>query len=212
MSFAKVRAAITSRPATAAAIVIGALVPVFGVLFLNWNAGEILVLFWIENVIVGALTAPRILAAGRAGPASLFLTGFFLFHYGFFCAVHLVFVLLLAGGFLGRQGELFDPLTHSLAQPAFLWGIAAIAVLDLVSQIRDWWLPGRWRDATPQLEMGRPYGRIIVLHMTILIGAWAALSLGAPVWSVVILCLMKAALELGLLGFSGFGLGKPVEP
>lgn len=210
MSLARIRAAIASKPFTASTIVIGNLVPVFGVLFLGWNAAQILVLFWIENVIIGILTAPRILASGKGEPMAWFLTGFFVFHYGFFCGVHLVFVLLLAGGFMHQQAGLLDPLASALAQTSFLWGMAAVGLINLVAQLRDWWLPGLWRESDPQTEMSRPYGRIMVLHFTILIGAWAAFSLGAPVWSVLILCLLKAALELGLLGFSGFRLGKPV--
>lgn len=210
MSLAKIRAAIASKPFTAATIVIGNLVPVFGVLFLGWNAAQILVLFWIENVILGVLTAPRILASGRGGPMAWFMTGFFVIHYGFFCGVHLVFVLLLAGGFMSHNAGMLEPLSNALTQPAFLWGVAAVALINLIGQLRDWWLPGLWRDSDPQTEMSRPYGRIMVLHFTILIGAWAVLSVGGPVWAVLILCLMKAALELGLLGFSGFRLGKPV--
>lgn len=208
MVLTPLRTAIASKPVAVATILVGNLVPIFGVLFLGWNAAQILVLFWIENVIIGVLTAPRILASGRGVPSAWFLTGFFVFHYGFFCGVHLVFVLLLAGGFLERQGGLFEPLSGALGQPDFLWGVAAVALINLVGQLRDWWLPGLWRDSEPQTEMIRPYGRIIVLHMTILIGAWGVLSLGAPVWAVLILCLMKAALELGLLGFFGFRLGK----
>ena len=209
MTLSWIRAAIASRPFAVAAILIGNLVPVLGVVALGWDAAQILILYWIENVVLGVLTVPRLLAAGRKKPGSaIFLTGFFIVHYGFFCIGHLVFVILLIGSFMGFAEGPVRQLTDVLGSPGFLWAVAAVAAINLVVQIRDWWIPGKWRDAEPQAEMFKPYGRIIVLHMTILIGAWAVLNLGAPAGAILVLCLLKAALELGLLGFSAFNSGK----
>lgn len=200
-----IRAAIASKPAAVAAILIGNLVPVFGVLFLGWDAAQILILYWTENVILGLLTVPRLLAAGRAKPGeAAFLAGFFTVHYGFFCLGHLVFALLLVSDFAGRGGSMLAIFTGVVQQPGFLWAVLALALLNLVIQIREWWAPGKWRTSEPKTEMFKPYGRIFVLHLTVLLGAGVVLGIGAPAAAILILCLMKTALELGLLGFSAF--------
>ncbi|MEE4380730.1 MAG: DUF6498-containing protein, partial [Pseudomonadales bacterium] len=67
------------------------LLPLAGVLFWDWHVGALLVLYWSENVILGACTIVKMLAAGPV--RGLFTAAFFLVHYGGFCAVHGVFVL-----------------------------------------------------------------------------------------------------------------------
>lgn len=189
-----------SGPAwTLGLILAGNLIPVFGVAFLGWDAAQILLLFWAENIVVGLLTLPRILAAkgdrsGQEGsPAA---NGcFFVVHYGVFCIGHLVFALSLAGDFARTDGQ-GDVWTRTFGDGGFWLAVLAIAVLHVISQIRDWWVKRAWRDASPMLEMFRPYGRIVVLHVTVLFGAWLMLALHAPAWTVLLLCLGKTVLEV----------------
>jgi hypothetical protein len=42
-----------------------------------------------------------------------------------------------------------------------------------------------------------PYGRVVVLHMTIIFGGFVVLSLGQPVAAVALLALLKTGLEMG---------------
>ncbi len=92
---------------SALALVAANLVPLAGVLFLGWTVFATLLLFWVENVIVGAFNVLRMLVAqpqiGAMWAAKLFMIPFFTFHYGMFVTVHGVFVLtLFGGGFAGR--------------------------------------------------------------------------------------------------------------
>lgn len=189
---------------TVAAILVGNLIPVAGVLFLGWDAARILMLYWVENVVVGLLTLPRIVAAqrlptgasgGRLGNA-ISVSVFFVIHYGVFCMGHLVFAMALAADFIAAEGGDRDVWDRTFDDPAFLWAILAMAALHLVTQVRSWWMTGAWRQASPTLEMFKPYGRIFVLHLTVLLGAWLLLVFKAPAWVVLILCLGKAGLEL----------------
>jgi hypothetical protein len=172
------------------------LIPVGGVVFLSWDAGAILILYWIENVIIGALTLPRIVMAQGAVPhrqggqreSRAGLGCFFVIHYGIFTLVHGVITLVLAARFVtedavGLQGDLG-------------WAVAATAILHGVAFFRDWIRPRKWLTASPAFEMMRPYGRIFVLHITIILGAWGLSELSAPTWTVLVLCLLKAVLEL----------------
>jgi hypothetical protein len=46
--------------------------------------------------------------------------------------------------------------------------------------------------------MFAPYGRVIVLHLTILFGAFVAALLGAPIGVLIILVVLKTAFDLRL--------------
>lgn len=202
MTLNEIAAQWATRPVALATVVVGNLIPVFGVLFLGWDAAQILILYWVENVILGVLTLPRLIAAAKGKGEGWFLAGFFIVHYGLFCFGHLTFALLIVSDFTDEAGGLYGWLFAMLRQPSFLWAVAAIAVLNLATQIREWWGPGLWRTADPKLEMFKPYGRIFVLHLTVLFGSAVAMMLGAPVAAILILCVLKALLELRLLAFS----------
>jgi hypothetical protein len=63
-----------------------------------------------------------------------------------------------------------------------------------------YWVGGQcWRNTDLQALMGEPYPRIIIVHVTILIGGFLVMALGQPVWAVVILGLLKTAAETGHL-------------
>lgn len=174
------------------------LVPVAGVVFLHWDAGAILILYWVENVIIGLLTLPRILTAqgvlpqrqGGKAETRAGLGCFFVLHYGIFTLVHGGFTLWLAARFVtGDQ-------TQAWPAGGLWWAIAATAILHVIAFARDWVRTGAWRSASPMFEMFRPYGRIFVLHITVMLGAWGLSELTAPTWTVLVLCLLKGTLEL----------------
>ena len=51
---------------------------------------------------------------------------------------------------------------------------------------------------SPIRQMFAPYGRVVVLHLTILIGAFAVAILGAPIGALVVLVVLKTAFDLRL--------------
>lgn len=194
---------------TTVAILIGNLIPIFGVIFLGWDAAQILLLYWCENVIIGVLTLPRLLTAQGvkayppAGPGEiqirldglagkLFLTVFFIVHYGIFCAVHGLFTVLLAGGSSANPVGL---ISATAQDRTFQIAIAAIVLVQLVVLVREWWLSGLFRRSDPGTEMFRPYSRILVLHMTVIIGAWGMMTIGASTWAILVLCAFKTIAE-----------------
>src|SRR5437870_10558218 len=77
---------------SAVVLVAANLVPLAGVLFFGWTVFATLLLFWLENVVVGGFNIARMLSAQPQSPAmwaaKLFLIPFFVFHYGMFVTVH----------------------------------------------------------------------------------------------------------------------------
>ena len=57
---------------------------------------------------------------------------------------------------------------------------------------------GEYLRTTVARQMFAPYGRLVVLHVTIIFGAVLIGVTGAPAAAIVVLVLLKIALDLGL--------------
>ena len=51
-------------------LIVANLVPLYGVFFLDWQIFPILLLFWMENVVVGIFNVFKMLVASPAKPTS----------------------------------------------------------------------------------------------------------------------------------------------
>lgn len=190
----------------------GAALIAWGVLALGWSPFIVMVLFWFENVVIGVGNVARMLVAGaRLGTAGLLggigIAAFFTVHYGMFTAVHGLFVAMLFGtGELGRDaldGGLTGPLASMLqyvaSQRDAWFAVAAIALLHASGFVQ--WL-GRTRELPPPLKelMGAPYGRIVVLHVTLIASGFLVQVLQTPVAGAMLLVALKLAYDLVTLG------------
>jgi hypothetical protein len=148
----------------------------------------------IENQLQGGPIATH--------AAKLFLVPFFCFHYGLFCLVHGVFVCVLLGGggpFAGGGPvDPFETAMQALQDPWLLLSIALLAASHVWSFLVNYVWGGEYRRTVPILLMFQPYGRIVVLHIAILAGGFAAAFLGSPVWFLVPLVIGKTLLDVNL--------------
>jgi hypothetical protein len=55
---------------------------------------------------------------------------------------------------------------------------------------------GEYRTLSPAQVMTQPYGRLVIMHLTILLGAFVSIFLGTPVGSLLVLIVGKTALDL----------------
>ena len=53
-----------------------------------------------------------------------------------------------------------------------------------------------YRSVTPQQQAMAPYGRLVILHVTIIVGAIVSLTIGSPVGAILVLVLLKTAVDL----------------
>jgi hypothetical protein len=207
MTSARAAAAFDLALALATAAVIA-----WGVLALGWSPFVVMLLFWFENVVIGAFNVAKMLATGlRLGAAGLLgavaLSAFFTVHYGLFTAVHGAFVVLLFGGAeVGRSamdggltGPLHSMLDYLFAQREGWLAVLAIVLVHLSGFVQ--WL-ARTREAPPPLKelMGAPYGRIMVLHVTLIASGFLVQALQAPVAGALLLVGLKLAYDLVTLG------------
>jgi hypothetical protein len=182
----------------------------YGVLVLGWPVFAVMALFWFENVVIGVFNLLKMMVSGaRLGVAGLIgavaLGVFFTFHYGMFTAVHGVFVVALFGGELGQgamSGGLFEPLfrmlDRMLASSDGRLAAAAIVALHAAGFVR-WGLDTRAAPAALKELMGAPYGRIVVLHVSLIAGAFLVQALKAPVAGALLLIALKLGWDLSTL-------------
>jgi len=178
------------------------LFPIWAVLTLGWGAAPLVFLYWLENLIIGAVTLAKMVATsmkehviGLVG--MLFVGPFFIVHYGMFCFVHGIFVSMFAKlstggdpGFPTPWGLVEEALLSGASMPTFILAIIAVQIFLFV---QDFLLRGEYRETSVDQEMMKPYGRIIVLHIGIFAGAFAMAALGEPMWGILALILLRAA-------------------
>lgn len=186
------------RP-SAIALVLANLAPLAGVLLLNWQVIDILVLYWAENVIIGVVNVLRMSVTRSA--KKWFLMPFFAAHYGLFCFGHLAAISAIFGESMsgGTAWQYFFATPFALAWKSPLWiAIAAIAASHLFSFFTNFVAGDEYRRTNVRQLMQRPYGRIIVLHVAIIVGGALIQWLGSPVMMLVALVAAKIALDLRL--------------
>jgi len=213
---------VTSSALAAAVLVVANLVPLAGVLWWGWDVLTILALYWVENGIVGAYNLLKILRAeGRSSGAEMAnwrvngrpietlarvpLAAFFLVHYGFFWIGHGIFVLVFLPLITGLGSVSVDGMFPfpdwfggRLGPDWELVGIGAVGLA--LSHGASVWFNflgrGEYRSVSPAQMMLAPYGRLVILHLTIILGAMATGWLGSPVGALLVLVGLKTVLDL----------------
>ncbi|MEM7768083.1 MAG: DUF6498-containing protein, partial [Pseudomonadota bacterium] len=176
------------------------LLPIYAVFAFGWGAAPLVLLYWLENLIIGAVTLLRMLVRGASGGAvgaagALFTGAFFTVHFGLFCFVHGTFLTYFAAMSEGREPEGF-PTPMSLIgdalaiAPGVMPIAAALLAWHVLSAVQDM-RAGETDDV--HTIMSSPYGRIIVLHFGLFIGFGAMAVLGDPLLGVLGLILLDVA-------------------
>ena len=205
------------------ALIVANLIPVIGVLLYDWDVLSILLLYWTESVIIGVLNVARMLAsdsgdvlqgvlalADRPIPDEVrnsmpkiggsilkfILIPFFVVHYGMFCYGHLMAIVSIFGGggiSLRASTALFE-----YWQPTFWIAVVAVFGSHLYSFMANFIGEGEYKRANLMLLMHRPYGRIVAMHIAIVLGAGLVMWLGTPLPMLLILILVKTFLDMRL--------------
>jgi len=94
-----------------ALLVAANLLPLFGVLFWDWDVFFLLLLFWCENVIIGLFGIARIVVSATTENTfeGLFLPLFFLVHYGGFMFGHFMVLFFMYSESVTDGGGVAEP-------------------------------------------------------------------------------------------------------
>lgn len=166
-------------------------VPVVGVVFFKWNPFMILVIYWGESAIIGFFNILKMFIGGiiqdhRFSPAgagkAAFFCIFFTLHYGGFMAGHAVFIVVMlaiaASGFnspdINPLGILYSFLPSQWTWRGFieseLFALAVLFVNHLAAFYMNFIQTAEYNTTQPEDYMMQPYKRIVVMHLTILLG------------------------------------------
>lgn len=171
------------------------LLPLVAVFLFGWGATPLVALYWLENLVIGVFTLFRMIGSAAGAivnlAVALFMGPFFFVHYGAFCFGHGVFL----HAFATNGGDLPGPLeligwALGTAPQMYLF-VGAIVGVSVLHYAFDFIGRGEFRRTNPAAEMFPPYGRIVTLHVAIILGAAVAFSLNEPLAGVLLLILIR---------------------
>jgi hypothetical protein len=174
-------------------LIIANLYPVIGVIFFNWQTYPLLLFFWTENLVIGFYTVLKMLVASgeNAKPAAkLFTVPFFCLHYGIFTLVHGVFVVALFGSILADDTINAGTLTQQALEYQMFWGVLALLISHGISFFKNYIGKNEYQQAELTKLMFQPYGRVVILHITIIIGGFLSVLLGSPLIALLFLIIL----------------------
>jgi hypothetical protein len=180
------------------------LMPIYALFAWGWTVVPLVMLYWMENVIAGVMTIPRLLISGArfgfgGAIGGIFMSAFFVFHYGMFCLVHGTFLVVFAS-FSSPEGMASAPFMD--VGGIFRFGLESAEHVDWIAYaiigfqiavfLWEFILKGGWKVSNLGEEMAAPYGRVVVLHIALFVGFGALILLGQPMLGVLALIILRA--------------------
>lgn len=176
---------------SAIALIIANLLPLAGVVLFDWAVLDLMLLYWVENVVVGVINVLRMIA-GR-GTGRLFLIPFFAVHYGMFCFGHYTAISHLFGVDLVEAFAM--PVAEALRSPMWI-AVAGITLSHLFSFKFNFIDGKEYRRTGINRLMTRPYGRIVALHIAVIAGGFFITTLDNPLPALIVLIAGKIVFDL----------------
>lgn len=166
------------------------------VLFGKISLLEVLVVYWAESAVIGVFTVLKILLARPAKRGAndkvfvrLFMAAFFCVHFGGFMFVHLMFF----GFVLIDVSFDVDATPRYLYELAFLLG--GLFVSHAVSFVVHFLRGGEREAHGPSAWFFRPYVRIMVMQLTLILGGGLVLLTGSGFAIVALLVALKTVVD-----------------
>jgi hypothetical protein len=185
-----------------AVLFVANLVPLYGILYLDWQVFTMMIIFWLENVVIGFYNALKMLfyrsSTGEADISKFFLIPFFIFHYGMFTAGHGIFIVHLFGGdsSTGTDGMGLFTIWRIIVDYQLGFMLVVLLVSHGFSFIWNYLGKQEYLRMTPKILMHKPYNRIILLHITILAGGFLAMLLNETLVALVVLLGLKIIFDI----------------
>lgn len=162
---------------------------------MNWKLADIMVLYWAESAVIGFWNVIKLAMVGKW--LALLVIPFFVGHFGGFMAGHflLIYYLFVRGisaggpepGVWNALFDLFAPLQSALLGLFISHGVSFFS--NFV---------GRREYIGTELkqQMIEPYKRIMVMHITLIVGGFLTLILRTLQPALLLLIILKTAVDL----------------
>ena len=176
---------------SSAALIAANLAPVGGVLFFAWTIEDVLLLYWAESAVIGFYNLARMWVIGRW--KILLLGPFFLIHYSGFMAGHLFFIYALVISDSDVSMSVSSMLDHLLLlSPA----LVALFISHGVSFFFNFLGEKEYETTSLSEQLNAPYRRIVVMHITIMLGSLLVMAMDNKLLFVVSMMALKVGLDL----------------
>lgn len=205
-------------------LVIANAAPLVGVALFDWHVLDILMLYGAESAVVGGFNVLRMIKSqpenllsgfflrslrlkpsdiGDTEPPDrpfqilkLFLIVFFVAHYGAFCIAYLSLVpTLFVNSLEGAAAQNFN---RTFQQPDYWVAIAGLIASHGYSFFTNYLGKNEYRNIGLIALMFRPYGRVLLMNITVVTVGVIVLWLGNPLGALIVLVLLKVSVDLRL--------------
>ena len=171
-------------------LIIVNLVPLYGVWFSGWNAGQVFLVYCLESVITGLFQLLKLLILTQTKKRDYWNTGtpdetkvsgylfvfFFLVHYGFFICIQLFIFLNISSiqKAIGEEVGVFQFLFHfpQYMHQSSLWLLLLFTASYALLTVKDFILNGAYKTADMNVIMFQPYMRIFVQQFAVILGSF----------------------------------------
>ena len=181
---------------SSAALVAANSVPVFGVLFFQWNLFHILLLYWVESGVIGWYA---ILRQFRGNFAEALGSSFlFLMHLVFFLGLQGLFLITIYGPDEG-SGSIIASLAKIVPSLVTLrLAILSFFISYGIAFVKEWREKQTNQKMDPFWAILPMYGRMLFLQIVIVMGGFLVARFHQPVLSLVLLIGMKTFVDIGV--------------
>jgi len=181
-------------------LIVANAIPLVGVWLWDWDVFLLLLLFWCENVIIGLFGIARLIVAANNDTLreGLMLPLFFLVHYGGFMFGHFMVLFGMYSSFQEDLGGSAQPEDYyRLVIEHVNWiVIVAVFISHGWSFIENYMGRSEHERLSPMQAMGLPYKRMVITHVALILGGFFLIHNDQPVGGLVILVLLKIAMDV----------------
>lgn len=190
------------------------LIPFFGILFFQWSLFSVLILYWCESAVIGFFTIAKMIMAKETNVflnkqgeeikintsfnwlIKIFLIPFFCIHFGGFMFGHLFFIFFISiiNNPIGIIN--FDPAVILDTVINILIALVALFISHGISFFKNFIGNGEYKKLSATKLMISPYKRIIVMHVTILLGGFLIMFTGIPHMMLILFIVLKTIVDL----------------
>ena len=177
-------------------------ITIASVFLFDYRVFDILVLFWLETAIIGFYALLKFWTVNlkenstiTALTYSIPLTIFFIFHFGIFMMVHLVFISVLFSNVAVEDGFSNIRIDIMGFVSKLILPLGALFISHGFSFIVNFLYKGEYKTYDEGMLMVQPYKRVVVMHLTIIFSGFVILPFGSGV-AVVILSLIKFIIDI----------------
>lgn len=172
-------------------------VPIFGILFFNWDIFNILILYWLESAVVGFFNVLRMQRIDGYGKMSSII--FFMVHYAGFMLGHLIFILNISKPDLGSAPDFLNAflIVFDYLKSLFI-SLSLLFLSHGLSFMFNFMKKEEYKHTSLRQQMAAPYKRIVLMHLAIVFSAYLTvrMNLAQDMAIVLILVILKIVIDL----------------